>query len=206
MFSRPRENSTCHLFPEATKLSPSTLRRLADHLARLQASVGPTLPIWKPGQLRRAVENILGISSVKFITSLAGIPRLYLLQSRRPVPGGSPGTSGRSTRFANQGPVDLRFAGENAVRATESSEGAAWAVPDHRNGHRGRDRPANQERVEEPPRPHAVTNSVGTKVTEAMSPVRDELLAIGRQIGATGGEIASGTGKVFSAPARRRRR
>lgn len=43
-----------------------------------------------------------------------------------------------------------------------------------------------------------VAASVGTKVSESLTPVRDELLSIGRKIGEAGGQIATGAGDVFS--------
>jgi hypothetical protein len=46
--------------------------------------------------------------------------------------------------------------------------------------------------------PSAVGDSVGVAVSEALTPVRDELLGIGRKIGEAGGQIANGAGDVFS--------
>ena len=96
-----------------------------------------------PDKLRGAVENILGISSVKFITSHGRNPSLYRLESCRTFSGGRTGPGRRTPRRGNTAAVYLRCAGDSPPPATEDSAGPAPTVPElwHRLG--CRDRPTD---------------------------------------------------------------
>jgi hypothetical protein len=153
-----------------------------------------------PEQLRHAVENILGISSVKFITSLAGIlayifwslvARFQADRQDRAVDRLISQVRGLSTYVSPEKILQEQLKTQKAQHQQFQTFGTELAV-------------AIGQQIENALRdrldhlPDAVASSVGTKVADAMSPVRDELLAIGRQIGKAGGEIATGAGDVFS--------
>jgi antitoxin component HigA of HigAB toxin-antitoxin module len=153
-----------------------------------------------PEQLRHAVENILGISSVKFITSLAGIlayifwslvARFQADAQDLAVDGLVSELRGLSTYFSPEKLLQEQLKTQKAQHQQFQTFGTDLAVAigqQIENALKGRLDPL----------PNAVADSVASKVADAMSPVRDELLAIGRQIGKAGGEIATGAGDVFS--------
>jgi ABC-type transporter Mla subunit MlaD len=153
-----------------------------------------------PDKLRGAVENILGISSVKFITSLAGIlayigwslvARFQADAQDRAV-GHLVAEIRRLSTYVSPEKVLLQqLKTQQAQHAQFQSFGTDLAVAIGRQIEN-----ALQSRLDR--LPDAVATSVGIKVSDALTPVRDELLTIGRKIGETGGQIANGAGDVFS--------
>jgi hypothetical protein len=154
----------------------------------------------EPTQLRKAVEGILGVSSVKFITSIAGI-LAYIgwsivarVQADRQDKAVEHLISEIRHLSAYVSPEMLL---RNQLKAIEAQHqqfqtfGSDLAVAI-----------GNQIELSLKSRldalPQAVADSIGPAVAGAIAPVRDDLLAIGSQIGKAGGALADGAGDVFS--------
>jgi hypothetical protein len=153
-----------------------------------------------PEQLRRAVERILGVSSVKFITSIAGIlayigwsivARIQADRQEKVVERLVAEIRQLSTYVSPE--IVLR----NQLKAIEAQHqqfqtfGTDLAVAI-----------GNQIELALKTRldalPQAVAENVGRAVGGVIAPVRDDLLMIGSQIGQAGGALADGAGDVFS--------
>jgi hypothetical protein len=153
-----------------------------------------------PDKLRTAVGNILGISSVKFITSLAGIlayigwslaARFQIDAQERAVGRLIAEIRRLSTYVSPEKLLLKQLETQRAQHEQFQTFGTDLAVAIGRQIES-----ALKTRFDELPK--AVATSVGTKVSEAMTPVQNELIAIARQIGDAGGQIATGAGDVFS--------
>ena len=153
-----------------------------------------------PEQLRHAVESILGISSVKFITSLAGIlayigwslvARIQADAQDRAVDRLVAEIRRLSTYVSPEKTLLLQLRTQQAQHQQFQTFGTELAVA---IGHQIE--MALNGRLDA--LPNAVADFVGSTLANAMLPVRDELRAIGHQIGETGGQIAIGASDVFS--------
>ena len=152
-----------------------------------------------PEKLGQAVQGILGISSVKFITSLAGIlayigwslvARFQADAQDRAVARLVAAIRRLSTYVSPEILLLKQLRIQNAQHEQFQTFGTDLAVAIGRqientlNGIQGL--------------PEAVAGSVGAKVSAAINPVCEELRDIGRQIGQAGGQIATGAGDVFT--------
>jgi len=153
-----------------------------------------------PDRLRGAVENILGISSVKFITSLAGIlayigwslAARFQTDAQERVVGRLVEEVRRLSTYVS--PETLLFEQLKTQRAQAEqfqTFGTDLAVAIGSQIEIALSKQFNSL-------PADVASSVAGKVSESLAPVRDELLSIGRKIGEAGGQIATGAGDVFS--------
>jgi hypothetical protein len=156
--------------------------------------------VLSPDKLRTAVGNILGISSVKFITSLAGIlayigwslvARFQANAQERAVGRLVAGVRRLSSYVSPEKLLLQQLQTQKAQHEQFQTFGTDLAVA---IGNQIEN--ALKARLDQ--LPNAVATSVGARVSEAMSPVREELIAIGQQIGHAGGQIATGAGDVFS--------
>jgi len=172
-----------------------------------------------PEQLRSAVQNILGISSVKFITSLAGIlayifwsliARFQADSQEKAVDRLVSEIRRLSTYVSPEKLLFEQLKTQKAQHQQFQTFGTELAVAIGQQIQQALSEPlkalpdAIGQQIQQAlsgtleALPDAIGNSVGSKVATQMTPVRDELLSIGRQIGKAGGDIATGAGDVFS--------
>ncbi len=153
-----------------------------------------------PTQLRHAVEGILAVSSVKFITSLAGI--LAYIQwsiAARQAASAQDKLVDRlvsevrhlSTYVAPEAVLGdlLRASVEQREQFKTFGNDLAVAI-----GHQIQ--VAMKAQFES--LPGEVGSSVGRAVSDGMAPIKEEMSAIAAQIGKTGGDLAHGAGDVFN--------
>jgi hypothetical protein len=153
-----------------------------------------------PKQLRQAVEGILAVSSVKFITSIAGIlayifwtivARIQANRQEYAVQALNAELRLLSNYVApemvlrqqllsthRQEQLFQTFGNDLAVAIGQQIEAAL--------------------RSREDALPTAIAESVGVAVAQAIAPISTELSEIGVQIGKAGGEITGGAGDIFS--------
>jgi methyl-accepting chemotaxis protein len=153
-----------------------------------------------PTQLRHAVEGILAVSSVKFITSLAGI-LAYILWSlaARHAASAQDKLVERlvseirqlSTYVAPEAVLKdlLRASVEQSEQFKTFGNDLAVAI-----GHQIQVALKSQFEA----LPGEVGNSVGRAVMEGMAPLKEEMSTIAAQIGRTGGDLAHGAGDAFN--------
>jgi len=154
----------------------------------------------EPTQLRRAVEGILAVSAAKFITSIAGIGAYigWSLIARR--------QADRQDKAVEDLVAEIRtlstyFSPEmvlrKQLRAVEEQHqqfqtfGTQLAVTIGREIDK-----AMASRLND--LPQAIANTVAPAVAKELAPVREDLVAIGHQIGQAGGALAHGAGDVFT--------
>lgn len=153
-----------------------------------------------PTQLRHAVEGILAVSSVKFITSLAGIAAyIFWTIAARFAASGQDKNVNRlvsevrrlSTYVAPEAVLGdlLKASVEQREQFKTFGNDLAVAI-----GHQIQ--VAMKAQFET--LPGEVGNSVGRAVSDGMAPLKDEMSAIAAQIGRTGGDLAHGAGDVFN--------
>jgi len=151
-------------------------------------------------KLRRAVEGILGVSSVKFITSLAGIgayifwslvARFQADAQDRAVEGLVHEVRQLSSYVAPEMLLQKQLKAIEEQRQQFQTFGNDLAVAIGTQIEMALK--ARFERL-----PEAVAEMVGPAVATAFEPVRDDLHRIGDQIKQAGGNIADGAGDVFS--------
>jgi ABC-type transporter Mla subunit MlaD len=151
-------------------------------------------------KLRRAVEGILGVSSVKFITSLAGIgayifwslvARFQADAQDRAVEGLVHEVRQLSSYVAPEMLLQKQLKAIEEQRQQFQTFGNDLAVAIGNQIEMALK--ARFERL-----PEAVAEMVGPAVANAFEPVRDDLHRIGDQIKQAGGNIADGAGDVFS--------
>ena len=153
-----------------------------------------------PTQLRHAVEGILAISSVKFITSLAGIlAYIFWTIAARHAASAQDKHVARlvsevrqlSTYVAPEAILGdlLKASVEQREQFKTFGNDLAVAI-----GHQIQ--VAMKAQFET--LPGEVGSSVGRAVSEGMAPLKEEMSAIAAQIGRTGGDLAHGAGDVFN--------
>ena len=151
-------------------------------------------------QLREAVSAILGISAVKFITSLSGILAYIFWSIVARVQADAQDSvvdrfieSIRSLSIYMSPEIVLREqlkAIENQKQQFETfGNDLAVAI-----GHEIR----QAFKTEFDPLPREVAAAVGPAVGDAIRPVRDELSSIAERIGSAGGSMAAGASDVFA--------
>lgn len=153
-----------------------------------------------PKQLRQAVEGILAVSSVKFITSIAGIlayifwtiiARVQANRQEHAVQDLNAEIRLLSTYVAPEMVLRQQLLSTNRQELLFQTFGNDLAV-------------AIGQRIEaalrarEDALPSAIADSVGVALAQAIAPVSKELSEIGIQIGKAGGEITGGAGDIFS--------
>lgn len=153
-----------------------------------------------PTQLRHAVEGILAVSSVKFITSLAGIAAyIFWTIAARFAASGQDKHVNRlvsevrqlSSYVAPEAVLGdlLKASVEQREQFKTFGNDLAVAI-----GHQIQ--VAMKAQFET--LPGEVGNSVGRAVSDGMAPLKEEMSAIAAQIGRTGGDLAHGAGDVFN--------
>ncbi len=154
----------------------------------------------EPSQLRRAVEGILAVSSVKFITSIAGILAYigWSIVSRVQADRQDKAVERLVSEIRHLSTyVSPEMVLRNQLKAVEAQHqqfqtfGSDLAIAI-----------GNQIELALKSRldalPQAIADLVAPAVANAIAPVREDLLAIGTQISQAGGSLANGAGDVFS--------
>ena len=124
-----------------------------------------------PAQLRTAVEGILAVSSVKFITSIAGILS-YIFWS-----------------------VVARLQSSTQTSAEEALVGQIRGLSTYLAPEMVLRRHLHMSEIQG----DTIAKSVGAAVAEALAPLRDELSAMNAQIGQTNRSAAAGAGETVGA-------
>lgn len=153
-----------------------------------------------PEQIRRSIENILNVSSAKFITSIAGIICYiaWTITSRRQ-------TSGQE-HVAHMLCAELRqlFTYISPEILLKKQLCAVERQEDLFKGFSSDLAVAIGQQIESSLRarldtlPTAIADKVGETLAATMLPVSKELSEIGQQIGMAGNQITGGAGDIFS--------
>lgn len=153
-----------------------------------------------PDQIRGSIENILNVSSAKFITSIAGIICYiaWTITARKQSSAQDNATQLLSAElrqiFTYISPEILLKQQLTAVERQEDlfksfSNDLAIAIGQQIE---------NSLRVRMDALPSAIADTVGEALRNSIGPISKELSEIGQQIGAAGNQITGGAGDIFS--------